>query len=377
MKAPVRKKPPIVRLPPKSNLELLLARGSQVAILFVGLITLIFALDAGQFLLAPLSFAIVLGLMLGPIASRLEARGVPSWAAAIAVLIVFLFAVALFVAAVAAPITMWSGRIPQMWNELQFKFSSLREPLDTIRSVRDEIRSVTGESEMTVKVEGDSPMESMASLAPGLIGQALIVFAGLYFFVATRHQTRIAVLKLCINRKLRWRVAHIFRDVETLVSRYLLSITLINICLGIAVGLGMWAVGVPSPALWGALAALLNFAVYVGPAVMAVVLFGVGLATFDTLAGGLMPPLVYLFLNGIEAQFVTPTVIGRSMTLNPFVVFLALAFWLWIWGPIGGFIAIPALLIVYAIVWNIIPGIAWVPSDQSPQIDMKTIRPND
>lgn len=72
-----------------------------------------------------------------------------------------------------------------------------------------------------------------------------------------------------------------------------------------------------------------------------------------------MPPLVYLLLNLIEAQFVTPTVIGRTLTMNPFIVLFALAFWLWIWGPLGGFIAVPALLIVYAIVGNIVPGVDW------------------
>ncbi|WP_280113505.1 AI-2E family transporter [Nitratireductor aquibiodomus] len=81
------------------------------------------------------------------------------------------------------------------------------------------------------------------------------------------------------------------------------------------------------------------------------------LGTFDTLTASFLPPLTYLGLNAIEAQFVTPTVIGRRMTLNPFIVFLAIAFWLWMWGPIGGFIAIPALLTLYAVSGNIIPGI--------------------
>ena len=120
--------------------------------------------------------------------------------------------------------------------------------------------------------------------------------------------------------------------------------------------IALWAVGVPSPALWGALAGLLNFIVYVGPALMAAILFAIGLATFDTISGSLMPPLIYLALNLIEAQFVTPMVIGRTLTLNPFLVLLALAFWIWIWGPIGGFVAIPALLIIFAVTRNILPG---------------------
>ena len=119
------------------------------------------------------------------------------------------------------------------------------------------------------------------------------------------------------------------------------------------------AIGMPSAALWGALAAILNFIVYLGPAVMAAILFAVGLTQYDTLGGSLLPPLVYLGINLIEAQFVTPQVIGRTMLMNPFVVILAIAFWIWLWGPLGGFIAIPMLLIFYAIAGNIVPGMDW------------------
>lgn len=356
------KRPPIVRLPPKSNFELILSRGSQIALILVGLTTLAFILYAGKFILAPIGFAVVVGLMLGPIANRLERWGVPFGVSAAVVVLAFIVIISALMLAIAAPLTLWSGRLPQLWMELQLQLASFREPLQTISDLRDQLRDATGEGggTTTVEVQEGSTVENVAMLAPALIAQVLLFFAGLYFFVATRHDTRIAILRLCFNRRLRWRVAHIFRDVEWLVSRYLLSITVINLGLGIAVAFAMWLVGVPSPLLWGALAALLNFVIYLGPAVMALILFGVGLTTYDTLSGSLMPPLVYLAVNMIEAQFVTPTVIGRTLTMNPFVIFLALAFWLWIWGPVGGFVAIPALLIAYAIGRNILPGLDWM-----------------
>ena len=144
-----------------------------------------------------------------------------------------------------------------------------------------------------------------------------------------------------------------------MVSRYLLSITVINIIEGAAVGVALYLIGIPSAPLWGALAALTNFVVFVGPVVMVAILFMVGLAEFDTLGASVLPVAVYLVINMLEAQFVTPMVIGRTMTLNPFVVVLALIFWIWLWGPLGGFIAIPALLVVYAVIRNIVPGINW------------------
>ncbi|WEX10042.1 AI-2E family transporter [Chelativorans sp. AA-79] len=358
------RKLPAVSFPPKSGLDQALARGAQVAVIGLAVLAILVGLHSARFLLAPVSLAIVVGLMLGPVAQRLENRGAPSSVSAVATVLVFILIVGFLAAAVATPLTSWAGRVPQIWSELRLQLSSLSEPLETIRGIREQIRSATGGSNVTVSVEEGSPMESVAVLAPTLIAQVLIFLASLYFFVATRHDTRMTVLRLCSGRLLRWRVAHIFRDVEELVSHYLLAITIINIGLGCAVGIALWLAGVPSAPLWGALAGLLNFIVYIGPAVMAVILLGIGVATFDTSWGSLLPLIIYLVLNGIEAQFVTPTVIGRRMTLNPFLVFLSVAFWLWIWGPVGGFVAIPALLVFFAIARNMVPGLEWTLSKE-------------
>jgi predicted PurR-regulated permease PerM len=350
------KKPPVVRLPPKSGFEVAMSRGAQVSLIVLGLLGLVFALHSAKFVLAPVGLAIVVGLMLGPLAGRLERIGMSPWLSSAVVFLLFIFAVFALALALSGPLTFWIGQAPEIWEELQFQLYQLRRPMEAISGLRDEIRSVTGSSGFTVAVEEGSPVEDMAYLAPAILAQVLLFVASLYFYVATRHQTRAAVLSLCVGRRLRWRVAHVFRDVEALVSRYLLSISLINAGLGVAVSLALWAVGVPSPALWGALAGLLNFIMYVGPAVMVAILFAIGLATFDTLGGALLPPLVYLSINLVEGQAVTPAVLGRTLTLNPFLVLIALAFWIWLWGPVGGFIAIPALLIVFAIIRNIVPG---------------------
>ena len=355
----IAKKAPIVRLPPKSNVELLLLRSAQVAVIAIGVVAIIFALHAGEYILAPASLGVVLGLMLGPIATRLEKRGLRPGLSASLVVVLFISGICLFAAAVAAPLSFWLSRVPQLWTDLQLQLSELKAPLEALKNVREQLRELTGSDGLAVSVDEGTAVESMAILAPAVVAQVLIFFACLYFFVATRNQTRTAVLKLCLDRRLRWRVAHIFRDVEQLVSRYLLSITVINILEGIAVSVGLYLIGVPSAALWGALAAVTNFVVFIGPVIMVAILFMVGLAEFDSLAGSLLPVAIYLAINMIESQFVTPMVIGRTMTLNPFVVLLALIFWIWLWGPLGGFIAIPALLVVYAVIRNIVPGINW------------------
>jgi predicted PurR-regulated permease PerM len=362
MSVHARKKPPIVRLPPKSSLELLLSNGARASAIFIGIVAFVFALHAGRLILEPIALGIVIGLMLGPVASKIEKRNVPAGLSALLVVLVFLICLCAFAAALATPLAFWFNRLPEVWQQLQLHLSQFREPLSSIAHMREQLRNITGGSKVTVSVD-NSPVENVAVLAPAVIAQIIVFFASMYFFVATRHQTRAAMLRLCFDRRLRWRVAHIFRDVEYLVSRYLLSITLINIGQGIAVTLALWAIGVPSPAIWGALAGLLNFVIYVGPAAMAVILLGVGAVSFDTLTAILLPAIVFLALHLAESQFVTPTFLGRTLTLNPFVIFLALAFWIWLWGPIGGFIAVPALLILYAVGGNIIPGMEWSSSE--------------
>ena len=352
------KKPPIVRLPPRSNFEIMLSRSSQVAVVLVGIVTFVFALHAAKFVLAPVALAVVVGLMLGPVANRLERGGAPGWLSAAVVVLLFMAVVTGLMMALFGPLSFWAGELPRIWEQLQLQLADLRNLIEALRGVQQQLREVTGGEGLTVSVEDGTAVTSVATFAPALLAQVLLFLASLYFFVATRNDIRIGVLRLCFNRRLRWRTAHIFRDVEAMVSTYLLSITAINVGLGVAVGCALWAFGVPSPALWGALAGLLNFVIYIGPTVMAAILFAVGLGTYDTLAMSMMPMVIYLSINLMEAQFFTPMIVGRTLTLNPFLVLLALAFWIWIWGPIGGFIAIPALLIVFAIARNLLPGFA-------------------
>jgi predicted PurR-regulated permease PerM len=127
---------------------------------------------------------------------------------------------------------------------------------------------------------------------------------------------------------------------------------------GLVVGLAMFLLGVPQPHLWGALAAVLNFALFVGPVVMALILLGVGLATFADPLLMVAPPLIFVVLNFIEGQFVTPSVLGARLALNPLAVFVTIAFWLWLWGPIGAFLAVPILILVAMTLYHLVPTLA-------------------
>ncbi|KRA99082.1 hypothetical protein ASD83_00635 [Devosia sp. Root685] len=342
----------------ESQFERVLDNAARLSVVAIGAVVLLFVLQAGQVFLAPVTLAIVIGLMFGPVADRLEAVGVPPALSAAVVVLLLLGVIGAGIVAFALPLSEWVARAPLIWEKLQGQLANLKEPLETFSQFQSQLSEVFGggSAAMNVNVEDSSAVTSVAMLAPALLAQILIFLASLYFFVATRDHIRISVLSLCVTRRMRWRTAHVFRDVEAKVSRFLLSITFINCCVGVAVTLVMWAIGMPSPILWGALAAVLNYIPYVGQGTMILILLAVGLGTQTRIEQILLPALCYMGVNFIEGQIVTPHFIGRTMTLNPFMIFLSITFWLWAWGPIGGLVAVPTLLIATSILTHTLPS---------------------
>ncbi|WP_075996915.1 AI-2E family transporter [Salaquimonas pukyongi] len=342
---------------PPVTVKQLLDPAAKIAIIAVAGLAFVAALHFGRTLLLPVSMAVVIGLMFGPYADRLEKLGMRPAASAVMVVFTFLLLIAAVGGAFAVPLSEWSRKLPVIWERIRETVGEWQGVVETAAAIGDQVSNL-GEEEggVTVKVDEGNPAKQIAFLAPELMAQLVVFLASLYFFVSSRHGIRVLILRLCLTRRLRWRMAHVFKDVEGLVSRYLVSITLINMTLGAVVASAMYLVGVPSPLLWGLLATVLNYAIYIGPAAMALILLGVGFATFTEPGWILAPMVVYLCINLTEAQFVTPHVLGQQLTMNPFLVFLAVLFWLWVWGPAGGFVAVPFLIIMTAILGTVFPA---------------------
>ncbi|UJQ94101.1 AI-2E family transporter [Mariluticola halotolerans] len=335
----------VVARPTADQLEATLRNSARLAVIGVSLLIFIFAAQQAQSLLAPLSMALVIGLMFGPVADRIEGMGIPPALSALAVLVLFIVLIAVIFFGMAIPLSEWVSRLPQIWAKLQAELYKWRGVLSAVQSVQEAVQGLGGnEAKMLVAVEDGSAVQSAAFLAPAVLAQVGLFLVSMYFFIATRRQIQRAALSFAFTRKFRLRLLRLFSRVEMVVSRYLLSITFINLGMGAVVGLAMWSLGMPSPLLWGALAFLFNYVVFIGMAALSVILFVVALGTMDTPNAALVPVLVYLAINFIEAQFVTPNVLGRMMTLNPLVVFISVTFWIWLWGPVGGFVAVPFLL---------------------------------
>jgi len=341
----------------ESQFERVLNNAARLAVVAIGVVVMLYVLQAGQVFLAPVTLAIVVGLMFGPVADRLERFGVAPALSAAVVVLLLLSIIAIGIAVFALPLSEWVARAPLIWDKLQDQLANLREPLETFSQLQSQVGEILGGgAAMSVNVEDSWAMASVAMIAPAFLAQILIFLASLYFFVATRDHIRISVLSLCVTRRMRWRTAHVFRDVEAKVSRFLLSITFINFCVGIAVTIAMWAIGMPSPILWGALAAVLNYIPYVGQGTMILILLAVGLGTETSVQSILLPAICYMGINFVEGQIITPHFIGRTMTLNPFIIFLSITFWLWAWGPVGGLVAVPTLLIATSVLTHALPS---------------------
>jgi predicted PurR-regulated permease PerM len=157
------------------------------------------------------------------------------------------------------------------------------------------------------------------------------------------------------DRDWRLRTLRILNEIEEHLGNYLLLVTLINIGVGIGTGLICAATGMPTPAALGALAATLNFIPIIGPVAMFVVLVLVGLVSFPTIGAGLIAPACFAVLTFLEGHFITPTIVGRRLALNALAVFIALAFWTWLWGPMGAFLASPLLIVALILKEHLMP----------------------
>lgn len=330
-----------------------LDRASKLCLIGLFLIAFTVALIQASQILLPMTFAIVIGLLLGPLSGKMERKGIPPALAAAILMTALLLLVYGVLMVLWLPLQVWLERAPELWTTLQVKLYELRATLFRLREVTDRLEEITRMSEetaQTVVLNEGGLLSSAALTAPSLLAQLALFIVTLFFYLATRTRLRIGILTLCATRRARLTAARIMRDSELRVSAYLGLITLINIGLGLVVAAAMAMIGLPTPLLWGALAGLLNYVQYLGPLLTTALLAAVGLVTYDSLGMALLPALLHFGINFIEGQVVTPAVLGQRFTINPLLILASLAFWLWVWGPIGALIAVPILIVMIVII---------------------------
>jgi len=301
---------------------------------------------ARQFFL-PLVFAILLDFLLSPVIRLLErARIRPAIGAAV-VILALIGSLTLGVMQLAEPARGWIDRAPASLAKIGSKLRTIRQPVEQVTKTAEQVEQATSptpnERNEVVVVRGPSLSQRVLGVTTSFLIALVETIILLYFLLAAGDLFLQKLIKVLPNLRDKKKAVHIARETEASVSTYLLTISLVNIGLGVIVGGAMWALRMPNPLLWGVLAGLLEFVPYLGAAVMLAVLTLASLATFDEVGRALLVPATYLVINFIQANFVYPMVLGNRLTLNPVAIFVGLLFWFMLWGIPGAFVAVPLI----------------------------------
>jgi predicted PurR-regulated permease PerM len=318
------------------------------------------ALYFARTLFIPVTLACVLALVLTPIVRALSHFGLArSLASGLVVVTATGLVVALLVK-VSAPATAWFARVPEGMIRLRYTFSEAFGAIESMKSFTDDIAKLApGEGDKAVVMQGPDLAQVFLTNTGQLVTMAVIAAVLLYFLLANGNLLLTKTVHLLPNFSEKKRAVEIGRDLQAEVSRYLLTITLINLGLGAATALIMALLGLADPLLWGAAAAVFNFIPYAGAILTAGAILLASLLTFPTPLEALYPPLSFMLLTVLEGNLITPILVGRRLTLNPVIVFTMLLFWGWLWGIAGLLLAVP-LLVVFKILCGHIEALAVV-----------------
>lgn len=333
----------------------------------LAILAVFYALSVSAEIIVPLLLAAVLKLLLQP-AMRLlcEKLHFPTTLAAF-VLIVSLFGLLIGIAmTIAVPASGWLEKAPQGLATLQERLSILRQPLALFHNALTQVEHLAqppltpGEA-MPVAVRQPTDFSAVGLTilrgAESFMGRFFIVIVVLFFMLAAGDSMLRKLVEVVPNFRDKKHVVFISNEIERNVSGYLVTITLVNIVVGVLNGGFLFAYGVPDPLLWGTVAFLLNYIPILGPLVGVVVLFVVGLLTFSTLGLAVVPAGFYLLVHVAEGQIATPMLLARRFTLNPVIVIIGLFFWYWLWGIPGALLSVP-LLAIFKIVCDRISSLA-------------------
>jgi predicted PurR-regulated permease PerM len=341
----------------KAELPPVIRRAEVVAFALVALliISVVAVLYVAKPFFLPVVMAFVVGTMLSPAAGFLERRRIPRGLSAVLIVTSVGAGVAFMVGLISSPVMEWSNRLPELVSRLRDKLHILDRPM----ALWHELQSMIGGSDapstapiQLPKIEWVQP--TFEFLSPTFT-EFMLFFATLVLFIASWKDLRRALIMTFPDHASRLRTLRILNEIEEHLGGYLLTVTMINFGVGTATGLVCALAGMPSPAGLGALAATLNYLPIIGPISMFVILTAVGVVAFPTMGAGLIAPLAFIGITFIEGHFVTPTIIGRRLALNALAVFMALAFWTWLWGPMGGFLASPLLIVALILKEHLMP----------------------
>lgn len=346
--------------------------GNMIARALLGLLGLAFlyTLYLAKTLLVPIVVALMLTLLLGPAVNLFRRYHIPRAISAIFLLCAMAVPFTLLGMELSGPAQKWAQRLPELSAHFTQQIGALTSSFNGTTSTADEedpsreffSRLFGRDEESEEEEQGETEQSNaiseritqggielviyMLAAAPVFLAQlitCLTLTIFLLVFGSRLFDSAITYLPQVTNKDA---ANDLVDTIEVELSRYILTVSAINAMLGLTTAAVFWMIGVEDALLWGVLIGLLNFAPYVGMFIGLCVLTLAGLAQYGFEWFAMVPALVYFVINGIEAQFVTPTVLGKHMRLNPLVLMFWLIVWAWLWGVVGVLLAVPLLVCI-------------------------------
>jgi len=323
---------------------------TPIAVVCMAVLAVLYTIYFAAELLSPIFIAIFLSMILQPLVRNLGRLGLPQALSALIVLLVLLCLVAGGGMYLSGPASAWVERLPYIQRDLESKFRPVKKSIERAKRTTEKIQKLAEPDEETarpteVALSGPSLLERIFAFTWFTVVQAFITLVLTFFLLsASNDRTRQSL------QKLPWRdryasIDSMFESAGRAITRFLRVSAAVYATVGALTALAMFLLDMPNPILWGGLAMVLGFIQYIGPVVVFVCIGIASALTFDGWWQIAAPPMVYGALTVIEGYFVTPTILGRHMTLNPIAIFLSMLLWTWMWGVVGAFLAVPILVV--------------------------------
>jgi len=309
-----------------------------------------FALQAGKSFFMPVTVAIVISLVLVPVLEWLERRRVPTALAALLSMLLLVAIANAVVVLIVLPATEWVRLVPENAGRIKMNIAPILDVFNRLDMLSNQVANVVGQQAATVgaRMAPEQPtslLQVIATAAPAVLIESFFALLLVFFFLSGWTEMREKAIRDRETLTGSLRVARLLRDMVSGTASYLLTVAMINVGLGAVVALIVWALGMPTPLMWGGLAALFNFIPYVGPIVVVGLLAVGGMITFTEPFQALLPAGAFLLCHLIEANFITPQIVGKRLTMSPVAILLALSFWGWVWGTVGALVSVPLLIL--------------------------------
>jgi predicted PurR-regulated permease PerM len=302
-------------------------------------------------ILIALILAAIFKVMLSPVVEAMRRVGVPRMVSSLVLMASLVGLISYAIMQLMHPVAGWLDEAPRTLHRIERRLLPVLAPLKDVRSAADALDELTTSNPSVakspeVRVAPPDPLERITGLLPSVVLCLTITIFVTFFLLASGDAFLRKLASTGSSFRDRRRIVTMMQQIQADVGKYLRTITLINLLLGVATAVAMALLGVPNPLMWGAVAALANFAPYAGPSITIAALTLSGLAEWESLGRALAAPACFAVLTIVEGQMITPAVLGRRMAMSPLVVFVGVVIAGWLWGLAGALVAVPVLVTV-------------------------------